>query len=211
MLFPPAACRRCLAGMAALAIIVVAGGCGVPIESSPRALPSSELPLALAAVPAGPTVPTIPPDLGHGAVDVPVYFLYKNNTQLREVATAVRQPPGDTPQAVLRALEDGPSARQYAEGYNTAVPSNASFQVIGQPVHGILPVELDSTYYRLPGELASLELAQVVYTLSRAPADVKRIQFYRNGAKAGVLGGNDQYLPGAVSRADYASLFTSAD
>ena len=78
-------------------------------------------------------------------------------------------------------------------------------------MRGILPVELDSTYYRLPGQLASLELAQVVYTLLKAPVDVRRIQFYRSGAKAGVLGGNDQYLPGAVSRTDYASLFTSAD
>ncbi len=140
---------------------------------------------------------------------MPVYFLYKSNTELRQVPTAVREPPGDTPEAVLKALEDGPSSKQYAEGYTTAVPSNANFQVIGSPVHGVLPVALDSTYYRLPGQVASLELAQVVYTLCKAPGDVRQIQFYRNGAKAGVLGGNDQYIPGAVSRADYASLFTS--
>jgi spore germination protein GerM len=211
MLCRPEIRRRCLAVTAALAVILVASGCGVPTQSSPKALPSSELPLALAASAPPSTIPPIPPTNGHGAVEVHVYFLYKNNTELRQVPTAVREPPGDTPEAVLRALEDGPSSKLYAEGYTTALPANANFQVIGPPVHGILPVALDSTYYRLPGQVASLELAQVVYTLLSAPGDVKEIQFYRNGAKAGVLGGNDQYIPGAVSRSDYASLFSSTD
>jgi hypothetical protein len=205
----PAVRRRRLAVIAGLLVVAVAAGCGVPIEAAPRQLPSSELSPALAEAPAGSTTPSVPVGSGHGFVDVPVYFLYADYTSLKEVPTAVPQPPGDTPQAVLRALEGGPSPKQYTEGLQTAVPQNADFQVIGQPVRGVLPVALDSTYYKLPGQLAILELAQVVYTLSRAPGDVRRIQFYRNGARAGVLAGNDQYITGAVSRRDYASLFNS--
>ena len=205
-------CRRRLGIVGAFAIVALSAGCGIPIESSPRALPSSELSPALAAIPGVPTSSSVPVG-DHGFALVPVYFLFADATALKQVETEVPQPPGDTPQAVLRALENGPSAKQYSLGFSTALPQNADFRVIGGPVHGILRVALDPSYYQLPQTLAIQELAQVVYTLSRAPSDVKGVQFYSNGAKAGVPAGNDRFIPPGtpVSRRTYASLFTATD
>lgn len=191
--------------LAAVAAAVVAAGCGVPTDASPRALPSSELPPAL-AVPLVTTLPAPPVGHGHG-VYVPVYFLFANNTELREVATPVRQ--RVTLQTTLQALEAGPSSDQYADGYETAIPSDSDLEVIGPAVRGILPLALDSAYYQLSEQFAIYELAQVVYTLSESAIGLKGIQFYRKGAKTGVFAGNGQYITGPVSRNNYASLFSS--
>jgi hypothetical protein len=205
---PAAIARGGLAGLVAIALAVGLGACGVPADSGARMLSSSEMPKALSVIPVATTGPTTPADTGHGFVDVPVFFLFANDSELREVSTAAHQPV--TLQTVLQALEDGPTTKEYAEGYTTAIPSNTNFRVIGHSVRGVLHVALDSTYYNLSEPLAILEIAQVVYTLAKAPGGDDRVQFYRNGATAGVLAGDGQFIPGPVSLSNYSSVFTSA-
>ncbi len=72
--------------------------------------------------PSPPRPPPIPVANGHGFVDVPVYLLFGRN-ELRQVRAPVRPPV--TLQAVLQALEAGPSSKQYTENYTTAVPTNS--------------------------------------------------------------------------------------
>jgi hypothetical protein len=180
----PALALVCLIGLATSA-------CGVPIGSSPQALPQSELPRALTEPPGkpGPVATT--------GVRVPVYFLV-NSHLFAQPAFVPKHP---SLQELLTALEAGPTIAQYGKGITTALQGTSNLVAI-RVLRGIAEVGLDQAYYQLSEPQAVLELGQIVYTVSDLPS-VKSVQFFTNGAAVDVETEYGNTVSGPVTSADY--------
>jgi spore germination protein GerM len=159
-----------LAGLVALT--TVAAGCGLPVNSSPQAIPSNEIPVALSEPNS-----TVPGFLRvHNTVPVPIYLLA--GTDLTKTYRYLRPPL--KPQEVLDALEAGPSPVEYDQGIQSAVPAGADL-VAGVLSAGVLIVVLDPTFTSLlPGQ-APYYFAQIVYSVTSL-SDIDGVVFEYNGA-----------------------------
>lgn len=187
--------RRLLQGAATFSFVCVIGvvtsACGVPIGSSPQALPQSELPQALMQHAPKPVPPAT------NGVQVPIYFLF--DSHLLQQEAFVHGPP--TLQELLDTLEVGPSIGQYGKGISTALQGTSNLIAIGV-VRGVAEVGLDQAYYQLSEPQAVLELGQIVYTVSDL-ASVKSVLFYFDGEPIDVETESGNTVSGAVTSADY--------
>lgn len=174
-------------------------GCGVPVDSAPRAIPPGVVPPALLAT--GPTVvPPSPAPPPHDAAPAEVFFLADGH--LYPVARYVLRPP--TLAEVLAALDAGPDAFELRQGVTSALGTDASLQVIG--IHdGVATIELDPSFGAISGEQAVELLAQTVYTATGVPG-VHAVQFEYEGAPVLAVLPNFQLVSTPVSRQDYAAL-----
>ncbi|MGA2529345.1 MAG: GerMN domain-containing protein [Acidimicrobiales bacterium] len=186
-------------GVAALALVSVAG-CGLPVDSSPQSIPSQEIPLALIA-----TNTTQPSDrIVHGELQVPIYLISPDGTQL-VVRDAYVHPP-ITPQKILDALQQGPTAEDYDAGIQSAIPETSDL-ISGGISDGLMTVDLDSSYQSLLPDQQADYFAQIVATLACIPDVTKGVNFYYNNNAVEPVVGNgsiaDAYI---VNLTDYEQL-----
>ena len=186
-------------GAVALGLASVAG-CGLPVDSSPQSIPSQEIPLALIA-----TNTTQPPNpIVHGELQVPIYLISPDGTQL-VVRDAYVHPP-ITPQKILDALQQGPTAEDYDAGIQSAIPPTSDL-ISGGIADGLMTVDLDSSYQSLLPDQQADYFAQIVATLSCIPDVTKGVNFYYdNNAVEPVVGNGsiaDAYI---VNLTDYQQL-----
>jgi len=203
--------RRIVALGCVVAALTVTGGCGLPVQSSPQAIPVGELPLSLRQTTQ--TAPPITPRI-HNAAPVFVYLLGADD-QLIRVVRYLHPPP--TPQKILDVLEAGPSPSELNLGIQSAIPPTAD--LVAGSLHrtreghgrdsvpiGVLTVLLDSTFGLLQPGKATYEFAQIVYSVTSLPS-VQGVLFEYNGSKIEPETGNGSIASNfVVNRADYRLL-----
>ena len=190
--------RRLLV-LGCLAVVMTAvASCGLPIDSSPQAIPANEMPLALSDTSA--TIPSISRLLGSIPEEI---YLLGPDAQLVGKIRYLRPPP--TPQEMLDALEAGPAPTELDQGIQSAIPPSANL-IAGALNGGVLTVVLDSSFGSpRPGQ-ATYEFAQIVYTVTSL-SQVRGVLFEYGDAIIQPVVGSGSFAAGfVVRRADYAQL-----
>ena len=191
--------RRIVGLGCVLAALSAAGGCGLPVQGSPQAIPVGELPLSLRET--SQTAPALTPKI-RDAAPVFVYLLGADDQLIRVVRYL--HPPA-TPQKILDVLEDGPSPSELNLGIQSVIPPTADL-VAGSLSGGVLTVLLDSTFGSLSPGRATYEFAQIVYSVTSLPS-VRGVLFEYNGGKIEPETGDGSIASNfVVGRADYKQL-----
>ena len=81
--------RRLFALGCVTVVLATLAGCGLPVDSSPQAIPADEVPVALSV--SNTTQPSGP--VRAGGIPVPIYFLSPDGTQLEKRWSAHLRPP----------------------------------------------------------------------------------------------------------------------
>lgn len=175
--------------------------CGVPLSSSPERLPNSALPAALLQ-----RQQTPPPGSGSSSrgETIYIYLVASISGTLVEVARSV-SPPASV-QKVIYALEAGPFATEYHDGYESAVSPTSHLVAVGPVRNGTATVRLDRQYSQLSGEGPVEELGQIVWSLTSSNLGVKRVQFVGPGGPVPVEIDTGLFVNRPVTTADYAGL-----
>ncbi|MGH9171922.1 MAG: GerMN domain-containing protein [Acidimicrobiales bacterium] len=193
--------HRLAIAAAVLAAATALCSCGIPIETSARALPQGQLPHVLSQAPQTTTTTQL-----RSQRTTPVTIFFVLSGFLHPVVSNVRSPP--TFPELLQSLENGPDVYQEGERIETDLPVSSHLRWIPPSSHAkvitTVNIELDSLYFNQTGPPVELELAQIVYTLTSNNLDgAKYVQFWFNGNKQDVELGNSALTPGAVGQCDY--------
>ncbi len=178
-------------GVAGLCI----AGCGVPTQSVAHSTPDNQVPSGLLS-PIPPTTTTLPPTTTTAAVTICLA------SPLGPLRPVVRQVPANpTPDAVLKALAQDPTAQEKALGLGTSVTSGTTATVR----KGIADVTLDPEFASNSSAEQLTAVAQIVCTLTARPG-IGQVQFELGGAAAAVPRGDGSSTSHPVSRDDYPQL-----
>lgn len=144
----------CAAGLALVA-------CGVPLEPTAQPIPSEVLPEPVAAAvpaassPADPDATAAPEASPSASVDdaprLRLWFVA--NEGLTAVESTLPVP--TSPDAIIGALADGPSAEQVAGGLRTI----AADPLTGQPLASLVPVDPSSMAFPADDDVITLQLS----------------------------------------------------
>jgi spore germination protein GerM len=183
---------RSPAGLA-LALAVLAAGCGVRAESQPRTLDPGSVPFR--SIGQSPTAAPV------GAGRALVYLVRDGAI----VAVVRRFPEPPTPEAVLAALVVGPSGRESDAGLTTAVLPGTTFDKQGIAA-GVAYVDVPASSTTESGRNDEvLAHAQVVVTLTALPA-VTGVRFLRDGQPLDVPRADGSLARVPLTRRDYTAL-----
>ena len=145
--------------LAVIGLLALAA-CGVPADSSPRAIPAEDVPFDLLepgeTVPASTTIPV--------AATVTVFLLSGE----RLVGVDRSSPTAPTPEWALRALLAGPTPEEAARGLRTAIGTNLALATSGDDGN-LVEIELGASFTAAGGAEQILAIAQVVYTMTEFP------------------------------------------
>jgi sporulation and spore germination protein/immunoglobulin-like protein involved in spore germination len=176
------------AGIAIVALALVAGGCGSGEAQTAGPVPSTE------------TETTTSEEPGSGTYRVWL-------TRGEHLFAAWREGPlGKEPAGVaLPLLLQGPSEAEAAAGVGTAIPAGTRYLRV-EIANGTATVDVSSEYESGGGSASMFaRLAQVVYTLTELP-NVERVSFELDGEPVDVFSGEGIVLEKPVTRADYEEL-----
>jgi spore germination protein GerM len=175
----------------------VLAGCGVPIDSGPKALARNGVPFGLLR-PSSPTTTTTAPATAPVTVTVFIYLLASNG----KLAAAAREVPVPAPLiTILGALVDGPTNAEATGGLQSAVPPQT--QVIAASVAGgVATVDLGGTFAQLVGPSEIEAVAQIVFTATALPG-VTGVTFELNGQQVAVPTATGAEVP-VANRAQFA-------
>ncbi len=192
--------RRAVALACAGLTLAVLGGCGLPVDNTPQAIPTNQIPKALSE-----TISSnffTPP---HGTAPTLIYLVGPDET-LVGVPRLVKPPL--TAQKALYELEAGPSPSESDKGVQTSIPDGAELVADGVSL-GVLTVLLDTTFGSLrPGE-ATYEFGQIVCTVT-ALSGIHGVLFKYDGNTIRPLIGNGSISTSyVVGRSDYHDLLAS--
>ncbi len=186
--------RRRLAAVA-VAALAAAAGCGIPTQSTPRAIPRDQVPFHLLGPPSpAPTTTTAP------AVAVPeTVFLVGPDQHVIGVRRDVAVPATLT--AVLGALLEGPTAAEQSVGIQSFLTGRPNSAVVTVAA-GVATVDFATNPVQVVGPDQTLAVAQVVYTVTEQPG-VVGVQFQIAGQPTQVPNAAGVQSSGPVTRADY--------
>lgn len=168
--------------------VLALGGCGVPLQSDPEALPADVIPAPLPVISPSPEAPSASPSPSPAATVSRLRLWFVREDGL--VASESSLPADSAPSAVLAALAAGPSVSQVEQGLRTiaidpltglpllsvpgTVPSPSGPPDPAFPPDAVeaLPVvvQLSAAFQSLPPTEQVLLLAQVVLSLTGAGA-----------------------------------------
>ena len=185
------------------AALATMAGCGLPVDASPVPIPSSQIPQSLSEP--GATQPIFNLKVG---VPISTYLIAPGGIQLVEVVRYVPRGKPVTPQAVLAALEAGPTPTEADENVTTAVPPSADLISGGVDADGLLRVELDSSYGSLLPQQQALYFAQIVWTVTSSDLPyVRGVAFeYQNAFVEPEIGNGSQWTQYVVHRSEYEQM-----
>lgn len=189
--------RRCRRLIGAGVALVILGSCGVPLESSPEAIPAEDLPDGLRA-PAS----TEPAEV----VDrEPVDVWFVRDAVLRP--SRHRVDPPVTPQAALAELLSGPTEAEQNRALRSAIP-DADAVIAVDVAGGLAIVELAPTFADIPASDQVLAVGQIVLTLTDQRG-VGRVRFVVEEDTIAVPLPSGDTADDSVSRDDYLALVAS--
>jgi germination protein M len=107
--------------------------------------------------------------------------------------------------AAMRALLEGPTAEEKADGMVSTIPDGTTF--LGLDIkNGVATVDLSKEYASGGGSLSMFtRLAQVVFTLTQF-STVQGVNFKLDGEPIDVIGGEGIIIDHPMSRTDYEDL-----
>jgi spore germination protein GerM len=199
--------------VAAVSVLLLISGCGVPRASNVSEIPISELPLELNQQP---TTSTTSTTVAEGAsakesqqpasevLSEPVELYYISNDRLVATTQSIVSPA--TFSQVLAALIAGPPTGDNGRGLRSALPSELNTEI--EISKGVAQINTTSEFLNGLSPIDQrLAIAQLVLTFTRRPG-VGQVTFTVDGQSVAVpRGRGDLAKPGStVSFDDYSSL-----
>ncbi len=165
---------RRLSVLAAVAIALTSGGCGVRTDAAPRVLSAADIPYGLLDSAPAPTAP--PTTTAAAAAPVNVYFV--RGGRMTAVLRQVNAPASVA--KALTALVFGPTEEEASGGVRSAINPTAAVQARAVDPTTFL-VDLSPEFAQGAVSEQVLGLAQIVYTATDIPG-VIGVRFTLNGA-----------------------------
>jgi len=191
-----------MAGAGVLSVVLFAG-CGVPVDSSPSALPRKDVPFGLLQQSAPTTTTTSLPSPVE-LVPVSIYLIAPSG-HLTEVTRQVPGAPEEPLFAALTALVQGPTNTEAQQDrLESAVPAQTTLLGVVTGPTGIITVNLGGTFKQLVGQANIQAVAQIVYTVS-AQAGVTGVTFELSGQAVDVPTASGAQVP-VANPTQYAPL-----
>ena len=194
----PGRARRLLA---AVALVAIAGACGVQSDDPPRTVASEDVPFDLLA--SGTTSAPAQDDQGVGRT---VWFV-DNNGFLARGERQLSMPV--TPNDILTALLQGVTDAEANNGLRSNIPSGTTLLGVDGPTDDLVTVNLSGEILTVSREQQRLALAQVVYTVTGLP-NVDRVLFEFDGKPTQVPGRGDELTADPLTRDDFVQFDASA-
>lgn len=186
--------RALVPTLAAMAVVGLLAGCGIPRDDEPRALDPARAPVG-----ALPRASSVPEPVGNDRVAL--YFIRDGL-----VAPATRPVPQSTSvEPLLELLFAGPTSTEQAAGTSSLIPASLSVVSVRQQGSTVVVTLGGSEGLVRPQVLA---FAQIVATLT--PDRATGVRFRLDGADLAVPRSDGSLTDAPVSRADYASLLAPA-
>ena len=196
--------RRATAALVALALAATAllGGCGVGENDEPHVIAADELPPGLAG-----ETPTTSTSVASPTVQaVTVYYLVQQGDVVRLVGVTREVERADRARDRLAAVLTPPSAEEAATGVLTSIPADtALLETELDESDGELTIDLSRSLFDVQGQELRNAFAQLVWTATELPG-VRLVRFRVDGEEFRAPDGAGVEQPGAVTRADYATL-----
>ncbi len=177
-----------------LASCIVAAGCGVSSDASPRDIPAREVPFDLVAA----ASPTDTPTEGGDAGQV---FLVGPE---RLAAVGRQLAPRDDALVAISTLLQGPTADEAAQGLRTAIPSGTRL-LAADLKDGVLTIDLSKDFLVVQGSEQRTAVAQLVFTATGTP-DVDKVLFAIEGTQKEVPIDDGSLSAAPLTRFSYPSL-----
>ena len=188
----------------AVATFVALGGCGVPADGGPQAIPRSELPPDLLDPNPGSST-TLPESAGTTTVDV--FLLDEFSDRVRLVAVPREVTEATTPNERLATLFGGATETEVEQGITSSIPRDTVLlDVTTNPDEREVMIDLSDNIFTIEGEALAQAFAQIVWTATEQDAGgYRRVLFFVDGEPTTVLlGDGTETEPGSpVSRVDY--------
>lgn len=178
-----------------LVVALLAAGCGINAESSPRNIPAQEVPFDLLA-PTSSTVVSVPRETSTARI----YLL--SNGRLVTVSRQVASP--STLGTVMASLVQGPTPEEADRGLTSAVDRETRV-LSAEIVNGTAVINLSEAFSRIGVRDQISALAQVVFTATALP-DVSRVQVLLDGAKVLVPRADGTSTDAPLRRSDYSGF-----
>lgn len=181
----------------ALALLLVAA-CGVQDDSGPRALAPEDVPFGLL----DPATSVANPENAEGTTRA-VWFV-DNDGQLARGDRRIEPPV--TVEDIVRALLDGVSDAEAANGLRSNIASGTQLLGVDGPTAGLVTIDLSGEILTVSRELQRLAIAQVVFTATGLP-NVDRVLFEFDGiGPAEVPGAGDELTSEPLRRRDFSQF-----
>jgi Sporulation and spore germination len=195
-----AAAKRLAATALGLSLLAAAAGCGLPVDQSPLAIPSNEVPPALLQSQQQENLGSVP---NADSVPTTIYLLC-GSSELTGVKRLIRRPA--SVQEVLDALEAGPSGPK-ERGCESAIPADANLVAEGVN-NGVATIELDKSFGDLLTTQAINGYAQIVWSVMSLPYVHNGVMFFYDGAVLAPVLPNGSILKTGyvVTTSDYKTL-----
>jgi spore germination protein GerM len=188
-----------------LLVLAALGGCGVPADGDPQAIPRADLPPELIDPSLGSST-TLPQSAG--TTTVPVYLLEEIADGVRLVAVEREVTQANLPNERLATLFSvGATEAEIADGITSAIPGNTVLlDVTTDPDSREVTIDL-STELPIEGEALAQAFAQMVWTATAPEAGgYTQVRFLVEGEPTTVLDGDGAVLERAVLRRDYSEF-----
>jgi spore germination protein GerM len=185
----------------AIAVVVVlflAGACSAPVDSGPKTIRSTSIPVGLRAETSSTTTTTVP---AGASEEVTVYFIASDG-HLQPVKRRVTSPV--TAEKVLQKLFAGPLDPEALSGLHTAISKETA--ILGADVDSsILTVDTSKSFAFGPVPEQIGAYAQVVFTALDLNG-VTGVQFAQNGRRISVQAGDGSSTSVPLGRASFSQL-----
>jgi spore germination protein GerM len=141
---------------------------------------------------------------------VHVYYLVQTDSITRLVAVQREVKDSTRPRDRIVALLNPPTPAEEAAGLLTSIPAGTRLLDTKRSANGAeLTLDLSRSLFDIQGEELRNAFAQLVWTATELPG-VQQVRFLVAGKEFRVPNQDGIEQPGAVSRADYASLAPTA-
>ena len=186
-----------------LAALTVLSGCGLTANRRPQEIASDDLPVELRN-PNASTSTTL--GRSPATTSITVYYLVQTDSITRLVGVPREVKDRTRPRDRIVALLAPPTPTEQSQGLLTSIPTgtvllDAKVNKSGQE----LTLNLSRSLFDIQGEELRNAFAQLVWTATELPG-VQQVRFLVAGKEFRVPDQDGIEQPGAVSRADYATL-----
>jgi hypothetical protein len=179
-----------------VALVLVVAGCRVPEDSSPREIPTDQVPFDLLAPSS--TVPAVTSPVP--TTDGTIYL----DSSDRLIAVKRSVPAPLSLGSLLAALVQGPTQDEATKGYTSSVGPQASV-LSAMVTDGTAVIDISDAFSGIGVQEQITGLAQIVYTATELPG-VQKVRIQLNSQPASVPRGDGSATTDPLSRADYAAL-----
>jgi spore germination protein GerM len=184
-------------------VLALTAGCGLSANSKPRVIAADDLPAELLD-----PNPSSSTTLGQSpaTTSVVVYFLVQESNVTRLVGVAREVKDSRRPRDRLAALLVPPSPAEQTQGLLTSIPADTVLiDTKLDNTTGELTINLSRSLFDIQGQELRNAFAQLVWTATDIPG-VRQVKFLVDGKEYRVPDQDGIEQPGAVTRANYATL-----